>query len=77
MMPAQKKFFTVLNVLLLNYVVWQFRLKKIIPGLATLELEIDTLFSGVMNVSKKWSETAINSDASICRRWREQQHRRG
>jgi hypothetical protein len=77
MMPAQKKFFTVLNVLLLNYVVWQFRLKKIIPGLATLELEIDTLFSGVMNVSKKWSEIAINSDASICRRWREQQHRRG
>jgi hypothetical protein len=75
--PAQKKFFNVLNVLLLNYVVWQFRFKKIIPGLATLELEVDTLFAGFIEASKKWSEAANNSDASICRRWREQRHRRG
>jgi hypothetical protein len=75
--PVKKKFFTVLNILLLNYVLWQARIKKIIPSITTLDLEIDTLFAGFLDASKKWNEAATNSDTFICRRWREQRAGRG
>jgi hypothetical protein len=74
--PYIKKFFMVLNILLVNFVTWQFRLKKIIPGLASLENDIDTLFNAVVS-GKKIEQTAMNADAYICRRWREINHRRG
>jgi hypothetical protein len=75
--PVKKKFFTVLHILLLNYVLWQSRLRKSIPSITTLCLEIDTLFAGFIDASKKWTLAATNSDASICRRWREQRQGRG
>ena len=71
-----RRFFTVLNILLLNYVTWQYRLKKLVPGLASLEGDIDTLFSGIME-GKKIAQAAINVDLYICRRWRENHHGRG
>jgi hypothetical protein len=74
--PYLTKFFTVINMLLLNYVTWQYRLKKIIPGLASLENDIDVLFEG-LTCSTKIAETAMNADAYICRRWRENTNRRG
>jgi hypothetical protein len=76
-MPVKKKFFSVINVLFLNFVLWQCNLRKSIPSITTLDLEIDTLFASFLEASKKWAEAASNSDASICRRWREQRTGRG
>jgi hypothetical protein len=74
--PPVNRFFTVLNILLLNYVTWQYRLKKLVPGLASLENDIDTLFVGITS-NEKMAQSANNSDAYICRRWRENTNRRG
>jgi hypothetical protein len=64
--PYLKKIFNVVNVLLLNYVTWQYRLKKLVPSIASLENDIDTLFNG-LTTSKKIEQSAVNSDAFICR----------
>ncbi len=47
-----RRFFMVLNILLLNYVTWQYRLKKLVPRLASLECDIDTLFNGMLEGKK-------------------------
>jgi hypothetical protein len=70
-------FFYVLTSVFLNYTLWQWKLKKIIPSPATLFLEVDNHFYAVTLVSKKITEMASNSNTGICRRWREQHHRRG
>jgi hypothetical protein len=70
-------FFYILTAILLNYTVWRFRTKKIIPSLATLCHEVDYLFNTVAYCSKKISELAITSGTPLCRRWREHGHGRG
>jgi hypothetical protein len=74
--PYLKKFFNVVNMLFLNYVTWQYRLKKIVPSLASLENDIDSLFEGLVTSSKLFEE-ASDTDVYICRRWRENHNRRG
>jgi hypothetical protein len=74
--PYRRKFFIVLNILFLNYVTWQSRLKKIVPSLTSLKQDIDTLFEGVM-ANKKLSEAAMTIDLNICRRWSSNFHGRG
>jgi hypothetical protein len=76
-LPVAGSIFTVIDVLLLNYVIWQFRLKKIVPSVMSIELEIDTLFAGFLCASQKWTDMATNSGTTLCRRWRENSYRRG
>ncbi len=75
-LPYLKNFFNVLNMLFLNYVTWQYRLKKIVPSLASLENDSDSLFDGMIT-SAKLIEAAADTDVYICRRWRENNYRRG
>jgi hypothetical protein len=42
------------DLTLLNYSLWQWKLKKIIPSVASLENEIDNMFECAMNASKKF-----------------------
>jgi len=70
-------FFYILTAILLNYTVWRFRTKKIIPSLATLCHEVDYLFNTVAYCSKKISELANTSGTPLCRRWREHGRGRG
>jgi hypothetical protein len=74
--PYLKKFFNAVNMLFLNYVTWQYRLKKIVPSLASIENDIDILFEGLVTSSKLFEE-ATDTDVYICRRWRENHNRRG
>ena len=66
----EDRFFYVLSALLLNYCIWQAKLKKIIPSAATLLTEIDHLFFGINKVSSRISDMCTNNLTPICRRWR-------
>jgi hypothetical protein len=74
---ARDNFFYVLTAILLNYTVWRFRSKKIIPSVATLCHEVDYLFNTVACCSKKIADMASISGTPLCRRWREHGHGRG
>lgn len=74
--PKLRSFFTRIHMLFLNFVIWQQKLKKVIPSLSTLTLEIDTLFENFV-LCKKNRELALISDSAVCRQWRELQHGRG
>jgi hypothetical protein len=50
---TKDNFFYVLTAILLNYTVWRFRTKKIVPSLATQCHEVDYLFNTVAVCSKK------------------------
>jgi len=71
-----KEFFLMLHMLLLNFVVWEYKLKRLIPSMASLETEIDSLFYGIL-ASQKFRDLALTCDTTLCRRWREQHHGRG
>jgi hypothetical protein len=75
--PAKENFFYALTAIFLNYTVWRFRTKKIIPSLATLCHEVDYLFNAVASCSKKINDMAYTSVTPLCRRWREHGHGRG
>jgi hypothetical protein len=64
-------FFLVLTCLFLNYTLWQAKLKKTVPSIATVCQEIDNHFDNVANVSAKLKNLAIDSGTPLCRRWRE------
>jgi exonuclease III len=70
-------FFYMLTSLLINYTVWQSKLRVMIPGIATLTNEVDYLFYMVCFTSKKIENMAIISNCPICRRWRAGQYGRG
>jgi hypothetical protein len=74
---TKDNFFYALTAILLNYTVWRFRTKKIIPSLATLCHEVDYLFNTVAYCSRKISDLASTSGTPLCRRWREHGHGRG
>jgi len=74
---AKDNFFYSLTAILLNYTVWRFRIKKLIPSLATLCHEVDYLFNSICYCSKKISDLASTSGTPLCRRWREHGHGRG
>jgi hypothetical protein len=67
----------VLTATLINYTLWQWRIKKIIPSVVSITNDVDFLFECVTNVSKKVENLAINSGTPICRRWRAGNYGRG
>ena len=69
--------FYVLTSLLVNYTVWQWKLKKMIPSIATLTNEVDYLFYSVCFMSKKIENMALMSTTPVCRRWRDGRYGRG
>jgi hypothetical protein len=70
-------FFYVLTSTLINYTVWQWKLKNMIPSIATLTNEVDYMFYSICFTSKKIENMAVTSNCPICRRWREGGHGRG
>jgi hypothetical protein len=62
---------------LINYTVWQWKLKKMIPSIATLATEVDYLFFSICGTSKKIENMALMSVTPLCRRWRDGRHGRG
>jgi hypothetical protein len=71
------RFFYILTSVLINYTVWQWKLKCMIPSIATLTNEVDYIFYSVCFTSKKIENMAITSNCPICRRWRDGRHGRG
>jgi hypothetical protein len=70
-------FFYLLTAVLVNYTVWQFRMKKIVPSLASILEDVDNLFDMCVWVSKKISDTVSDANSPICRRWTARHHGRG
>ncbi len=54
-------FFNTVTALSFNYIIWQCRLKKIIPGIATILEEFDNLFNNLTCMSESIKESAVNS----------------
>jgi len=71
------KFFYILTATLINYSVWQWKLKKIIPSIATVTNEVDYVFYMVCFTSKIIENMALTSTTPICRRWRAGHHGHG
>jgi hypothetical protein len=69
--------FYMLTSILINYTVWQWKLKKMIPSIATLTTEVDYLFFSICATSKKIENMALMSVTPLCRRWRDGRHGRG
>jgi hypothetical protein len=74
---AADSFFYKLTSILLNFYMWECRMKKKIPSIATVRSEFFYLFNNVVSVSGKLSELAAHSHVSACRRWRAGEHGRG
>jgi hypothetical protein len=74
---AADSFFYKLTSILLNFNMWECRMKKKIPSIATVRSEFFYLFNNVVSVSGKLSELAAHSHVSACRRWRAGEHGRG
>jgi hypothetical protein len=70
-------FYYLLTSILCNYTVWQFRMKKIIPSMASIIEDMDTLFDSCVDVSQKLSDTVTDASSPICRRWSARRHGRG
>jgi hypothetical protein len=70
-------FFYLLTAILINYTVWQWKLKNMVPSIATLTNEVDYFFNLICFTSKKIENMAIASNCLICRRWRNGDHGRG
>jgi hypothetical protein len=69
--------FYMLTSTFINYTVWHWKQKKLIPSIATLLNEVDYIFYSVCFTSRKIENMAITSNTPICRRWRNGQHGRG
>jgi hypothetical protein len=74
---VENRFFFVLTSVLINYVVWQSKLKKIIPGFASVVCDVENLFDLIVTVSSSIEETCISNNSPLCRRWRARNNRRG
>jgi hypothetical protein len=70
-------FFYLLTAMLINFTVWQSRMKKIIPSVASIVEDVDNLFDVCVNVSNKISDSVSDALPPICRRWTARHNRRG
>jgi hypothetical protein len=70
-------FFYLLTAVLVNYTIWRFRMKKIVPSIASILEDVDNLFDMCVWVSHKISETVSDANSPICRRWTARHHGRG
>ncbi len=67
---ATDSFFYKLTSILLNFNMWECRMKKKIPCIATVRSEFFYLLNNIVSNSGKLSELAAHSNVSACRRWR-------
>jgi hypothetical protein len=70
-------FFYLLTAMLINFTVWQSRMKKSIPSVASIIEDVDNLFDTCVNVSSKISNTVPDAPPPICRRWTARNNGRG
>jgi hypothetical protein len=66
-----------LTSVILNYNMWECKIKKKIPSIATVRLEFFYMFANVLMNSGKLTELAAHSNVPSCRRWRAGEHGRG
>jgi hypothetical protein len=71
------RYIFILTSLLINCTVWQFKLKKIIPSIASIVSEVDSLFESVTLVSESVRTIAGTNASPLCRRWTAARHGRG
>jgi hypothetical protein len=75
--PPADGFFYKLTSIILNFNMWECKLKKKIPSIATVRTEFFYLFDNVLSNSVKLKEIASHCNVPPCRRWREGEHGRG
>jgi hypothetical protein len=71
------RYICILTSLLINYTMWQFKLKKTIPSIASIVSDVDTLFEAATMVSDSLKNIAITNAMPLCRRWAASRHGRG
>jgi hypothetical protein len=69
-------FFNMLTVVLINFNIWNFKIRHSIPSVATMANEIDNLFSTIVTYPGIYS-AALTHPSIVCRRWRSTGSRRG
>jgi hypothetical protein len=70
-------FFYLLTSVLINFTMWQSRMKKIIPSVASVVEDVDNLFDSCVIVSNKILNSVTDATPPICRRWTARHHGRG
>ncbi len=70
-------FFYKLTSIILNFNMWECKLKKKVPSIATVRTEFFYMFGNVLLNSGKLTELAAHSNVPSCRRWRAGEHGRG
>jgi hypothetical protein len=73
---AVQHFFNTLTSLFFNYLTWTYKLKRAIPSVATVLMDIDCLFAEAVNC-RKLQNLALTCNSIVCRRWRSNGGRRG
>jgi hypothetical protein len=68
---------TVLTSILLNYVLWQCRIKRLLPSTVTVLFDIDFMFDNICTISSRIRVLALTNNSLLCRRWRTNGHGRG
>jgi hypothetical protein len=71
------RFFYVLTSILFNYVLWQCKIKRLLPSTVTALYDIDFMFDNICKVSSRIRTLAMTNNSPLCRRWRTNGHGRG
>ena len=71
------RFFYVLTSILLNYVLWQCKIKRLLPSTVTVLFDIDFMFDNICTISPRIRILAMANNSLLCRRWRTNGHGRG
>jgi hypothetical protein len=74
---ADDAFLYSLSAILINYTIWQWKLKKIVPSVASVRLEVNELFFNIAFYNNRIRKMISDSNVPLCRRWREQRGGRG
>ena len=74
---GEDRFIFILTSVLINYTVWQYKLKKIVPGIASLITDVDNLFDSAVIASESLKIIATTNASPLCRRWSAARHGRG
>jgi hypothetical protein len=76
-LPAADNFFYKVTSIILNFNMWECKLKRKIPSIAAVRSEFFYVFNNVLSNSPKLKELALLSNIPPCRRWRVGEHGRG
>ena len=58
-----------MTINLLNYMTWQYKIRKVIPSIASISADVDSLFMTIAT-NNKISKLASANNSILCRRWR-------